>query len=573
LKIYFILPPIIMGGVYEQYLGYPHPLFTGAVHNLAFDMAGDASRLIKTRLDKLISATENQAQDSDVLTEEIMGELLYIAGLKYLQDTEAGINELASLKQYIINRRIWSAMTIQKVKPVTLAGQPTCLELTTNLINAAIPDAFSDALFAIDGGTSTRGAIRKLSMMNSSFHEHNIWEDVVGIEAISTIKALQYAKAAGITIHTIDASNLSEIDRLNLSAQRKQELKEELDVTRYPGYRITIPHSEFSYRDWTGMGYIWEHAEAGCGAYFISGQVAGGETVKKEALRIALLAPKEKVFKVGQPINCKAEAFGVDGKSISNKISWSVLGEGEGFSTGTGTGYSFTPTKVGDYNIIATVHDDQGHTAMVNVRVKAGYGTEHNQYDKIIGAATKNKDVKPEVVKGMIHQESAFKPYAYNSESGAKGLCQLTKPAVTDINKEYDPDIKISDKPIDSTHPDWPNSIWNPEVNIKGGARFLQMKYNEFSDVPDTPQNRDRTRFALGAYNAGPRYIKRAKKMAEKKGLEKTDWDSIVWIGENEEVRVKKDGKEWDHKQTIDYVDKIIGRNGAMGGYALKYDP
>ncbi len=262
----------------RQYLGYPHPLYAGAVHNLSFDMAGDASRLIHNRLEGFF---QKEFNDENVLSDEVMGELLYLAGLKYFQDTETEINELASLNGYINHRRIWSALTVQKVRPVIIAGLPTYLELTTNLINAVVSDSYSDLSFAIDGNTNRDGEIKRLGMMNASFCEHKVWEDVVGIEAISTIKALQYTKFIGIPIHTIDANNIQEIEQLNLSNERKQELRKLLDLNKYPGYRLIIPHSEFTYEDWTGIGYIWEHIEGGWGGYFISGEVNGGETVKK----------------------------------------------------------------------------------------------------------------------------------------------------------------------------------------------------------------------------------------------------------------------------------------------------
>ncbi len=265
------------------YLGYPYTLYTGAVHNLALDTAGDTSRLIKSRVDRFISTIENPPSEGiNILSEEVMGELLCIAALKYLQNTETEINELASLKDYSINRRIWSAMTIQKVNPVALAGQPTYLELTTNLINAVIPDDYADVLYSIDGKTGGNGEITRLSLMNASFHEHKIWEEVVGLEAISTIKALQYAKATNISIHTITWNNQSEIDQLNLDSRHKQRLRELLNPEKHPGYRIIIPHSKFTYHDWTGIGYVWEHIEDGYGGYFIEGEMRGGETVVKD---------------------------------------------------------------------------------------------------------------------------------------------------------------------------------------------------------------------------------------------------------------------------------------------------
>jgi hypothetical protein len=138
----------------RQYLGYPHPLYAGAVHNLSFDMAGDASRLIHNRLEGFF---QKEFNDENVLSDEVMGELLYLAGLKYFQDTETEINELASLNGYINHRRIWSALTVQKVRPVIIAGLPTYLELTTNLINAVVSDSYSDLSFAIDGNTNRDG--------------------------------------------------------------------------------------------------------------------------------------------------------------------------------------------------------------------------------------------------------------------------------------------------------------------------------------------------------------------------------------------------------------------------------
>ncbi|MEK7813552.1 MAG: transglutaminase-like domain-containing protein, partial [Candidatus Desantisbacteria bacterium] len=90
----------------SRYLGYPYILYTGAVHNLALDTAGDTSGLIKSRVDRFISTIENSSsEDINIMSEEIMGELLCIAALRYLQNTETELNELASLKDYSINRR------------------------------------------------------------------------------------------------------------------------------------------------------------------------------------------------------------------------------------------------------------------------------------------------------------------------------------------------------------------------------------------------------------------------------------------------------------------------------------
>jgi soluble lytic murein transglycosylase len=96
-----------------------------------------------------------------------------------------------------------------------------------------------------------------------------------------------------------------------------------------------------------------------------------------------------------------------------------------------------------------------------------------NTYDDIIREASLHHGMQFELIKAMIHAESAFNPNAI-SQAGAIGLMQIMPNNLNDFG--------ISD-PFD------------PRDNIMGGTRYLKQlmkKYN--SDLS----------LSLAAYNAGP---------------------------------------------------------------------
>ncbi|MEW6096156.1 MAG: transglycosylase SLT domain-containing protein [bacterium] len=330
---------------------------------------------------------------------------------------------------------------------------------------------------------------------------------------------------------------------------------------------------------------------------------------------LMIVSPRDKTYyKPDASIECFGGAYeripGTEGpgKDLSDKINWKIVGPDWQEKLGIGQEFTFDPWMCGDYYVFADVIDTMGNAGQQMVKITVGLGKKYNEYDNTIIAATKGKDILPEVEKGKIHQESLFNPFAI-SKSGAMGISQFMKGTAERQG------LKVPMPPLHSGTPDNPKelykkreefykwlktdegkawiesdevdgSIWDPVSAIFAGVDYLQDQYDidKFEDVPDTKDNRDRQRYALASYNAGPGYIKRAKKMIEedhkkKKLLDKssTDWDSIVWIGQNKEVKVKNPytGKEskWIAGQTITYVDHIIGRNGGLAGYSLEYDP
>jgi soluble lytic murein transglycosylase-like protein len=95
------------------------------------------------------------------------------------------------------------------------------------------------------------------------------------------------------------------------------------------------------------------------------------------------------------------------------------------------------------------------------------------EVDSLVGVAAQRDGVSPDLLRGVMKQESGFRPCAVSSK-GAMGLMQLMPGTAEQFG--------LSD-PFDAAS------------NVDAGARFLKQLLTKYSgDLPKT----------LGAYNAGP---------------------------------------------------------------------
>jgi soluble lytic murein transglycosylase-like protein len=102
-------------------------------------------------------------------------------------------------------------------------------------------------------------------------------------------------------------------------------------------------------------------------------------------------------------------------------------------------------------------------------------GTE---IDALVESAAKREDLQPSLLRGIVKQESAFRPCAVSSK-GAMGLMQLMPATAAQLGVK-DP--------------------FNPKENVDAGARLFKQLLTGFGDLT----------LALGAYNAGPSRVNEA---------------------------------------------------------------
>ncbi len=96
-----------------------------------------------------------------------------------------------------------------------------------------------------------------------------------------------------------------------------------------------------------------------------------------------------------------------------------------------------------------------------------------NQYDQYINDAAKKYGVDPNLIKGIIKQESAFNQNAV-SHCGAQGLMQLMPGTAREVGVQ---------------------DAFNPAQNIDGGTRYIRKMLDMFGGD---------LKKAVAAYNAGP---------------------------------------------------------------------
>lgn len=121
-------------------------------------------------------------------------------------------------------------------------------------------------------------------------------------------------------------------------------------------------------------------------------------------------------------------------------------------------------------------------------------------YDKEVRAAAKLTDVEPELIYGVLRQESLYRPDAVSS-AGAYGLLQLLPETARRTAQRW----KRS-RPSTS-------DLFNPSINVTLGAGQLRMLLDRFGG---------QTPVALAGYNAGP--------AAAARWLPSQSIESDVWV-------------------------------------------
>jgi membrane-bound lytic murein transglycosylase F len=135
----------------------------------------------------------------------------------------------------------------------------------------------------------------------------------------------------------------------------------------------------------------------------------------------------------------------------------------------------------------------------------------------------------------MVYQESRFNPDAV-SWAGAIGLMQLMPGTALNYGVSMDSP---------------------PRAHIKAGIKFIQWLDDRFRE--EIPNEEERIKFILAAYNIGYGHIQDARRLAGKYGD-----DPNIWTGDVEEWLLKKSDPEY-------YTDAVVKYGYARGLETYNY--
>lgn len=161
--------------------------------------------------------------------------------------------------------------------------------------------------------------------------------------------------------------------------------------------------------------------------------------------------------------------------------------------------------KTVNYNVIYNKYFKNKRS--FNRRIKSEYySLKNNQiskFDNHFKRYAEKINIDWRLLASQVYQESRFDPEA-QSWAGAEGLMQVM-PATAEA-------LGIED-------------ISNPIESIKGGTKYLDQMYNQFSHIED---HENRMKFALASYNCGYGHVLDAQRLAEANNLNPNIWQNNV---------------------------------------------
>jgi membrane-bound lytic murein transglycosylase F len=104
----------------------------------------------------------------------------------------------------------------------------------------------------------------------------------------------------------------------------------------------------------------------------------------------------------------------------------------------------------------------------------------------------------------------------------------------------------------------------SPASNIKAGTRYINWLNTIFD--PKIQDERERMKFILAAYNAGPGHVLDAMKLAEKNGMDPQKWDGnvAVWILKKSEPQYYNDtvvrNGYFRGTESVNFVSEVLER-------------
>jgi hypothetical protein len=270
-----------MGSVQTLTLNFYDPMFgmevvestvtAGTYSAITIQSQKTPIKIVTQRIEML----RNNSKNIDSVTlDDLLGELLYDIGLSYFHHLSFEGDFYAKTFQMVYAKGSSEAFTTLSIDVSYLFGIPWSasqggLNIDVDR-NISIPSSLS-------GDANRIKQFMIISGISSSAWEHRIFETFLDTPSVSAMKLLKYAGQQGISIYSIDATNIAQ---LLPAIQVPSEIKMEIQNAVSAGKKVIIPQTELQYFEWNGVGYAILDPSTGMGAYRISGGLAGGGTAK-----------------------------------------------------------------------------------------------------------------------------------------------------------------------------------------------------------------------------------------------------------------------------------------------------
>ncbi|MBI3083801.1 MAG: hypothetical protein HYY90_05510 [Candidatus Omnitrophica bacterium] len=334
LKLRVAIPNVAPEDVPLRETLYPN-IVAGEYYAIGLSGNQSSPALLERRINRMLAnqATIGTPQEDP---DEIKGEFLNISLLLYFRnllaadarwDAYAQMRTIVSLPQIGVSRAKLNVETAFDL-PFTISPDGLLIDVRRSFVSSNPIDGVA--------GTGRIPDAFHLRGLEASALEHEVWEELVKIESVSTVKGLQFAKETGIPVLTITPANLNEqlalLDSMppecRISAGWRQTIVSRLSGSE-PADSFTMPQEALFYNDWRGSVGMVIYRTAKVGeAYLIEGGLAGGGTTLLErvvsAVEKALDAITGAIHAIfeGDPVNV------ANGNLVHTETDFSIQSRG-----------------------------------------------------------------------------------------------------------------------------------------------------------------------------------------------------------------------------------------------------
>jgi len=255
-----------------QYLSDGQVILTDQKISVAGNFEGIFMYFSKLQENSRLDDMENPDHDSLVL----LGGNAMIAR-EYLHEVEKNTNFVLQSLDASETKAVYRAVVTQNRILNPLDDTPTTFEFKGLSIDAGLYGNY----YSNRGDSDLHGDMfSELWMLFASYYEGQVFTDLTGMDAISTVKGLQYAYSNPdqYNVHTITPENENEIDDLDLSDNTKANMRDDLAA----GATIVTPDRLIQKGNWRGIIYV-AHNPDGIDRYAIGeqAQTNGGATTEE----------------------------------------------------------------------------------------------------------------------------------------------------------------------------------------------------------------------------------------------------------------------------------------------------
>lgn len=364
---------VTLGSAILNQSSFSNTINPSEVYALFADAFTSSDHLITERAARLLKNV-NTIPDPNTNIDETVGEYLHLVGLKYLRYVRDAAKRVGSINggSGQMGNSIGMVSTVAKAQylydlPYAVSNAGAFKGLVVDF-----PGGLSNDVDITTGVTDFKSFV--LSGYAMSALESYVWQENARMDAVSSVRGIQFAREKGIEILRIDASNrFTEILKLNTNTDSSlnysdtqiNQIKTYLDW----GYTLTLPRSLIYYDNWKGAVWVQESAAAGVAGYIISGGYAGGYAT--DYMDSWYTPPPPPVFTLPPGVSMTDWGLASEGWSLSGN-SGNVTGSpfstiydlipatvdsNIGFGLGKGNTYSNDPVNMVTGNMYHTERD------------------------------------------------------------------------------------------------------------------------------------------------------------------------------------------------------------------------